>query len=69
MGTFKRRVEYCQRLAARQAAHQSGHHGLGFGWRAVTLARLGPIFDHVHFPPDKHNLELMHFILDTIETL
>lgn len=38
---FVGRVNYCQRLAARV----SRLRGLGFGWRSITFAYLGPIFD------------------------
>ncbi|GAA5986942.1 hypothetical protein JCM10908_000964 [Rhodotorula pacifica] len=42
MNTFLGRVDYCRRLAARQA----GIIGFGAGWRAIFVARLGPIFDY-----------------------
>lgn len=39
--TFVGRLNYCQRLAARVG----GLRGLGFGWRSITFACLGPVFD------------------------
>lgn len=39
-GIFRQRVDYCRRLAALKA----GSPSLGQGWRALALARLGPIF-------------------------
>lgn len=52
-GTFKRRVEYCRRLAARQSRHQGGRLGLGVGWKFLILEGFGPIFDPEHLPYDK----------------
>ena len=62
--TFVGRVNYCQRLAARVGRLR----GLGFGWRSITLACLGPIFD-----PDRlsrnANKALVMSVFDRLDEL
>lgn len=61
---FVGRVNYCQRLAARVGRLR----GLGFGWRSITLACLGPIFD-----PDRlsrnANKDLVMWVFDRLDEL
>ena len=61
---FVGRVKYCQRLAARVG----GLRGLGFGWRSITFACLGPIFD-----PDglsrKVNKNFVVWVFDSLDEL
>lgn len=63
--TFLGRVSYCQRLAARQA----GFPGLGWGWRRIMLARVGPIFDLGRFSDKVHKRAVIWFVFKKLEEL
>ena len=59
---FRRRVDYCQRLASLKA----NMRGLGAGWRAIVLARLGPIFVSERLS-DHDSKVVRHFVLDFLD--
>ena len=65
MDTFLGRVNYCQRLAARRAALP----GLGWGWRKIMLARVGPIFDPGRFSDKVHKRAVIWFVFKKLQEL
>lgn len=62
--TFRRCVDYCQRLGALKADLP----GLGQGWRALALARPGPIFapPHLGGPEAKIAPDIRRFVLSKL---
>lgn len=58
---FRRQVDYCQRIAASKA----NLPGFGAGWRAIFLARLGPIFESARSGGHESDM-FREFVLDTL---
>lgn len=65
MDTFVGRVEYCRRLAARQASLPE----LGIGWSAIIVARLSPIFSLGQFSSRSRRKCLIDFVLQQLQEL